>query len=266
MFKAFTWSTVLADYYSRGNPNWSDTTMTAWIESVLATYDELLAAYPPPEGSEIVRKEGESIGVGAAAYYSPSYDAAWWEGAMALHASWNNAVEDWRVDPQGYYCVHPNYWIGERLTLIANGVTVECTIGDMVAIPHRVSWRSNWVVELGWDTFKALGLDKNNEVEVFYLDLDPTDDHITPTPEPTVPETPTPGTPEPTITPPDQHGVQVPVRQGDDPTAPVETPEPPAAEPTAEPSAPVPDEPTVPEPAPSGTPTPLPPEESESGN
>jgi hypothetical protein len=69
-----------------------------------------------------------------------------------------------------------------------------------------------------------------------------------------------------TITPPDQHGVQVPVRQGDDPTAPVETPEPPAAEPTAEPSAPVPDEPTVPEPAPSGTPTPVPPEESESGN
>lgn len=106
---------------------------------------------------------------GAAAYYDPDYDRAWWDRTIALHASWGNAVAGWQVDPNGYYCVHPDYRPGQRLRLVANGVTLDCTIGDSVQDAHKAMWRSRWAVELSWDTFQALGLAGNNRVEVYAL-------------------------------------------------------------------------------------------------
>jgi hypothetical protein len=62
--------------------------------------------------------------------------------------------------------VHPDFRPGQRLQLTANGVTLWCTIGDMVNRAHVAQWRSKWAVELSWRTFTALGLDRNNRVEV----------------------------------------------------------------------------------------------------
>ena len=106
---------------------------------------------------------------GPAAYYDPDYDRAWWDRTVGLHASWGNAVAGWQVDPNGYYCVHPDFAPGQRLRLSANGVTLDCTIGDSVRLEDQAMWRSRWAVELSWDTFQALGLAANNSVEVFAL-------------------------------------------------------------------------------------------------
>ena len=106
---------------------------------------------------------------GPAAYYDPDYDRAWWDRTVGLHASWGNAVAGWQVDPNGYYCVHPDFSPGQRLRLSANGVTLDCTIGDSVQIGDQAMWRSRWAVELSWDTFQALGLAGNNSVEVYAL-------------------------------------------------------------------------------------------------
>lgn len=113
---------------------------------------------------------GRFVGEGAAAYYSASYDRAWWDRTIGLHASWGGAVSGWAVDPNGYYCVHPDFRPGQRLRLVANGVTIECTIGDSVQAAHQAQWRAKWAVELSWDTFAALGLDKKNVVQVFAIE------------------------------------------------------------------------------------------------
>ncbi|MCO5176624.1 MAG: hypothetical protein M9890_06590 [Thermomicrobiales bacterium] len=110
------------------------------------------------------------VGEGAAAYYSASYDRAWWERTIGLHASWGGAVSGWAVDPNGYYCVHPDFRPGQRLRLVANGITIECTIGDTVQAAHQAQWRSRWAIELSWSSFAALGLDKKNVVQVFAIE------------------------------------------------------------------------------------------------
>ncbi|MCS7050020.1 MAG: hypothetical protein NZL87_00220, partial [Thermomicrobium sp.] len=107
------------------------------------------------------------IGRGHAAYYDPSYDVNWWNRTLATYANWGGAVPGAQPDPQGFYCVHPDYRPGERLLLIANGVALWCTIGDTVAPGHVAAWRSRWVVELSWPTFLALGLDRTNDVTVW---------------------------------------------------------------------------------------------------
>lgn len=113
---------------------------------------------------------GRLIGSGPAAYYASGYDRAWWERTIALHASWGGAVAGWTVDANGYYCVHPDFKPGARLRLVANSVTVECTIGDTVQAAHQAQWRAKWAIELSWDTFKALGLDRGNNVQVFAIE------------------------------------------------------------------------------------------------
>ena len=86
---------------------------------------------------------------------------------MRLYDSWGTAISGWQYDPNGYYCVHPDFKVGERLRLVANGVELTCTIGDSVAAEHVAGWRTRWAVELSWPTFAALGLDRNNQVEVY---------------------------------------------------------------------------------------------------
>lgn len=235
MYAAWDWPTILANYYTNGNPNWDDPDMTAWVDNVMATYNTLLEKYPP-SGPRVdpLREEGHLIGEGHVAYYSPSYTPDWWVRTMGLHASWGNAVEGWQPNPNGFYCVHPDYLIGEVMKVEANGRVVECTIGDMVAVPHQIAWRANWVLEMSWDTFKALGLDTNNNARVYYMG----NRVIEPTP---VPETP--------VEVEDPVETETPPVPADEPVVESPAPEPTAAPPTptAEPSAP---------PAPSGTETP----------
>lgn len=173
MGQLFDWEQILASYYSGGNPNWDNPEMVAWVDEIMTTYDALIAEYDadvrefalgPP------RVDGDAIGVGKAAYYSASYDARWWEGAMSRHAGWGNAIPNWKPDPNDYYCVHPDYLVGERLRLVANDRVLDCTIGDRVAVPHQAQWKAKWAIEMNWPLFKALGLDKTNHVEVYYLD------------------------------------------------------------------------------------------------
>ncbi|HYI15265.1 MAG TPA: hypothetical protein VEX37_07740, partial [Thermomicrobiales bacterium] len=109
------------------------------------------------------------MNAGAAAYYASGFDVAWWERTMSLYQSWGNAFPSWSVDPNGFYCVHPGYKVGQRLRLVANGVTLDCTIGDTVQQQHLAMWQSRWAIEMSWDTFVALGLPGHNSVEVFAL-------------------------------------------------------------------------------------------------
>lgn len=168
---------ILANYYSGGDPNWHDPSLTGLIDATLNAYAALQSVHPveyeppavdpPPATPEVPsEQQGTYLGTGAAAYYSPSYDVAWWERTMRLYDSWGTAVTGWQYDPNGYYCVHPAYRVGQRLQLSANGVTITCTIGDAVQAQHVSGWYAKWVVELSWPTFKALGLDKKNVVTV----------------------------------------------------------------------------------------------------
>lgn len=160
------WRAVLADYVSGGaRPNWDDPWLNEFVTGVLDTQAQYLAQFlaaPEP----FVEEQYTYIGHGQAAFYSPNYTRAWWDRTIRLHASWGNAVPDWAPDPNGYYCVHPDFRPGQRLRLSANGVTLWCTIGDMVNPVDVPLWRSRWVVELAWDTFVALGLDRSNWVDV----------------------------------------------------------------------------------------------------
>ena len=113
---------------------------------------------------------GRPVGRGAAGHYAPRYHRRWGEPTLALHARWGGAVAGWANDPNGYYCVHPDFKPGARLRLVANGATIECTIGDTVQAAHQAQWRVKWVIELSWDAFKALGLDRSNSVQVYAIE------------------------------------------------------------------------------------------------
>jgi hypothetical protein len=109
------------------------------------------------------------IGAGAAAYYASGYDRAWWDRTLQLHVGWGNSVGNWSLDPNGFYCVNPDYRPGTRLRLVANGLTLDCTVGDSVQSFDEAMWRSRWAVEMSWDTFQALGLAGSNVVQVFVV-------------------------------------------------------------------------------------------------
>jgi hypothetical protein len=213
---------------------------------------------------------GTLLGTGHAAYYSPSYDRAWWERTLRLYNSWGEIAANWQDDPNGYYCVRPGYVPGMRLMLVANGVTISCTIGDTVATPHLASWRAHWVVELSYSSFAALRLDQNNTVDVIHVGPDappampepPAEVTPTPTPEPSptpVPtETPPSASPPSDATPP-ADATPSPSPAPTEPGAPA-TPTSPTATPSAPPSdaspTPVPTEPaTLPAETPTATPT-----------
>lgn len=174
---------IIANYFSGGNPDWSSPTLSGLVDATLNAYAALRERHPvdftPPAveapatstpgqtaPAAPASTTGAFLGTGAAAYYSASYDVAWWQRTMHLYESWGSAVSGWQYDPNGYYCVHPAYRVGQRLHLSANGVTLTCTIGDAVASHHVSGWYAKWVVEMSWPTFKALGLDRNNVVTV----------------------------------------------------------------------------------------------------
>ena len=254
MYAAWDWQTIVSSYFRRSNVDTSADAAGRWASAVIETSDRLLAHYPPT-GPRVdpVREEGQLVGEGHAAHYDPSYDAAWWQNAMGLHAGWGNAVEGWKPDPNDLYCVHPDYLIGERLRLEANDRVVECTIGDRVAVPHQIAWRAKWVVELSWSTFVAAGLDRNNEVTVTYLG----DRIIEPTPTPDPSATPEDGLlpgsakPDRQVPPPDAN---TPPEVTPTPVAPPSATEEPPVEVTPEPT-PSPDASPTATATPSETPT-----------
>jgi hypothetical protein len=239
--ESLNFESIAADYYSGGNPDWNDPALVAFVERTLAVRDELVGRYPaailPAPGTV----PGELLGIGHSAYYDPSYTPAWWERTLRLYQSWNVIAPEWTYDPNGFYCVRPGYVPGHRLQLVANGVTITCTVGDMVADPHLGSWLAHWVIEMNYPAFEALGLDRNNMVEVYHLGSEP---------PPAVPEVPVETTPEPTPVPP------APTEPTPTPVTPTPEPTPaPVAEPTPAPATPTP-APTTPAPIP--TPTPVP--------
>jgi hypothetical protein len=171
------WPAILANYYAGGSPDWDDPNLAGLVDATLNAYASIVSAHPilfdappppapPAPPAETPAADGAVLGTGRAAYYSPGYDVAWWERTMRLYDSWGTAVKGWQYDPNGYYCVHPDFRVGQRLQLEANGVRLTCTIGDTVQAAHVPAWRMKWVVELSWTTFQALGLDKKNTVTV----------------------------------------------------------------------------------------------------
>lgn len=108
------------------------------------------------------------VGAGRAAHYGQeTFPVERMEHIMQLHVSWGNAIDDWEFDPNGYYCVHPDFIIGERLHLTApNGETFWCTIADSVAQQDLSYWRANWGIEVNWDLFEAMGIPYEQRIEV----------------------------------------------------------------------------------------------------
>lgn len=197
MLQLWDWETILAHYYSGGEPDENGSGLDQWVDNVLTRYENLKQEHPSISTRSTPRRTaGDLVGAGRVAYYGQGYTVDWWEETMAKHAGWGNAIEDWKPDPNGYYCVHPDYLVGERLLVLGNDITISCTIGDRVAEPHQANWRSKWALEMNWPAFKALELDQNNHVEVYYLDpRSEPEETPTPTPEPTAEPS---GTPSPT--------------------------------------------------------------------
>lgn len=160
------WRAVLAQYFTGSpHPDWSDPALNSFVNDVLNTEGKLISDLKQPPLT-LASQNLRVIGVGHAAFYSPSYTTAWWNGTLQKYASWGNIAAGWSPDPNGYYCVHPGYIPGQRLQLTANGVTLWCTIGDEVASRDLASWQAHWVIELSYNTFQALHLNGNNWVEV----------------------------------------------------------------------------------------------------
>lgn len=169
--ESFDWRAVLANYYTQGQPNWNNPALEQFVREVLDEYGQLKEAYPPlPAEALNAEYWGGVLATGPAAYYDPSYDVAWWERTLLLYDSKGVIKPGWEPDPYGYYCVRPGYVPGHKLRLSANGVTITCTVGDMVADHDLDGWLniSGWAVEMSWRTFTALGLDRSNWVQVEY--------------------------------------------------------------------------------------------------
>ena len=134
--------------------------------------DEDDSAANPPTPSPPADDDGSGdlyfVGAGEAAHYGQeAFPVERMEEIMMLHAEWGGAVDDWEFDPNGYYCVHPNYIVGERLHLTApNGQTFWCTIADYVAEGDRDYWWSKWAIEVNWDLFEAMGVPYQETIEV----------------------------------------------------------------------------------------------------
>lgn len=174
------WRAVLAIYYTgQAHPDWTQPGLNTFVDGVLREQATLLSQFsqppPPPAGPPAIVHRAAAIGAfanlylvdsGPAAYYSPNHTVAWWDYTVQRYKSWGQALPNAQPDPNGYYCVHPDFKVGDRLQLTANGVTLWCTIGDTVAAQDEASWRAHWAVELSWNTFVALGLPGNNQVEV----------------------------------------------------------------------------------------------------
>jgi hypothetical protein len=182
------WHTAIEEYFS-----WQDAVGTfatppthaageainAWqdLEASYAGQPSPFDAYlddepvdPPPSSPPPSDADGDLyfVGAGPAAHYGQeAFPVERMEEILMLHASWGGAIDDWEFDPNGYYCVHPDFIVGERLHLTApNGDTFWCTIADYVAQGDRAYWRGRWAIEVNWDLFEAMGIPYEQTIEV----------------------------------------------------------------------------------------------------
>lgn len=129
-------------------------------------------ALPPPVAASPASEGLVAYDHGAAAHYAANYDDGEWERIIRRHISWGqHDAATFPYSPEGYYCVHPDFAIGNVLTLSnpRTGVWIRCTIGDAVATQDVRLWRSRWCVEMSWAAFRALSLDEGNEVVVWVM-------------------------------------------------------------------------------------------------
>jgi hypothetical protein len=253
------WPVVLAAYYGS----------SAEVDATIELYDALGDKYSA-EMLALASADanpatfGGPLSSGPVAYYDPSYTTDWWEWALTYYQGLGLVAPNWSNDPSGYYCVRPGYIPGERLRVHANGRTVDCTVGDMVADRDLGNWLSKWSIEMNWPMFVALGLDQHNYATVEY----PGNTPKPPPPVVVVPQSPSfvPG-PPPVQPAPGGPSYQNPGTSGSDPVAPAPPqpapPPPPVVAPVPPTSVPVPDTepaPSVPtEPAPDPVAPPPPP-------
>jgi hypothetical protein len=113
------------------------------------------------------------VGTGVALRSPGNQPVEWWDATLASLANGGQAIAGWLRDPQGYYCVQPDYQPGDRLSVSANGVTIECTVGNVVPADQLDAWRTQYIVELNDNAWQALGLDASSvgtsTVEVRHL-------------------------------------------------------------------------------------------------
>lgn len=185
-----SWENAIDEYFS-----WQDVVgsfaapPSHLVQDAIAEWNEMSARYegqpspfgiepddddepaPPPPSSPPDADDDPDlywVGAGRGAHYGQeAFPVERMEHIMQLHVSWGNAIDDWEFDPNGYYCVHPDFIIGERLHLTApNGETFWCTIADSVAQKDLTYWRSTWAIEVNWDLFEAMGIPYEQRIEV----------------------------------------------------------------------------------------------------
>lgn len=157
------WTTVLTAYYGSSDRVADTLDLYEQLKSLQAYTLQQIAGAPV----DLVTFGGP-LSSGPVAYYDPSYTVAWWEWALTYYDGLGMVAPNWAPDPYGYYCVRPGYLPGERLRVHANGRTLDCTVGDMVADRDLANWLSKWSIEVNWPMFVALGLDQNNQARVEY--------------------------------------------------------------------------------------------------
>lgn len=113
------------------------------------------------------------IARGPAAFYGAGYDRGGWEAIIHRHIQYGQVNDNtFAWSPQGYYCVHPDYHLGNILTLQnpRTGKTIQCTVADAVDAGDEALWRSRWKVEMSYAAFTALALNgEANIVTVWVL-------------------------------------------------------------------------------------------------
>lgn len=112
------------------------------------------------------------VGRGPAAFYDPNYDRGGWDAIIRTHIRFgqtDSATFAW--SSQGYYCVHPDYHLGNILTLQnpRTGVMIRCTVADVVDRGDEALWRSRWKVEMSYAAFTALALNRDENIVTVWV-------------------------------------------------------------------------------------------------
>lgn len=109
----------------------------------------------------------DELAVGAAVYYSPSFDQGGWQAIVKLRQAWGQLPADFAMPAGAYYCAHPDHDIGTvvRVQNAITGAVIDCVVVDTVAPGDVAHWKAHAVIELSWAGFCAVdGRDVNRVV------------------------------------------------------------------------------------------------------
>ena len=154
---------LVADYFAESDSLNDLTQEPAQLaDAAIARRDALRASYAPSAAAERPIDE-----TGVAAAYPAGYNSSWWERSLSWSASWGGAISGAAAnDANGYYCTHAGYAPGERLRVLANNVTIDCTIGARTPATALAGWPGNSVIQLNDAAANALHLDAGATVHV----------------------------------------------------------------------------------------------------